>query len=161
VEAAIDQGKPLAEIDKGAAGAGKGAEAGSKPLPEARPPNKRHNLTGVRTTTTKKKLNTVIAPWVDVNADVELIRAGKYTRQENDLIVNGRTYRVEPSGTLIPVSGPGFYQLNRMAYLALGILNEEGGLTPAAEARLSKYRDLTDADLQAALEAWSAGQGTN
>lgn len=161
VEAAIDQGKPLAEIDRGAAGAGKGADAGSKPLPEARPPNKRHNLTGVRTTTTKKKLNTVIAPWVDVNADVELIRAGKYTRQDNDLIVNGRTYRVEPSGTLIPVSGPGFYQLNRMAYLALGILNEEGGLTPAAEARLSRYRDLTDADLQAALEAWRTGQGTN
>jgi uncharacterized protein YukE len=140
-------------------GSGGGPSGGAAPLPQARTPNARHNLTRVTTRTTKKAKNTVIGPDVDVNADVEAIRAGNYTRQGNDIVVNGRTYQMESSGTLFPVSGPGFYPLDRMSFMALGILNEEGGLTAAAVQKLAVYRDMTPENIQAAVEAWRAANG--
>src|SRR5262245_44530536 len=82
-----------------------------------RPPAARHYLFRVTPRTLAKGMNTVIEPGVDVTGDVAAVNAGQATRLGDTFVINGRTYGVH-AGTLYPISGPGFHQLNRGAFKA-------------------------------------------
>jgi hypothetical protein len=60
-------------------------------------------------------------------------------------------------GTLYPISGPGFHQMNRGAFQALGVFNKFGN-TPEAHAILARMKNVGPPEVQAALSAWSASR---
>jgi hypothetical protein len=68
--------------------------------------------------------NTVIMPWVDVQADVQAIAEGRAVRDGNAFTVNGRTYVLKERGRLFPRDGDGFYRLTRSTYRALSLYND-------------------------------------
>jgi filamentous hemagglutinin len=110
----------------------------------------------VNQSTVAKNLNTVIEPGVDVAGDVARIQAGKAARMNGNYIINGRAYGVH-DGTLYPISGPGFHQLSRGAFQALGVLNKFGN-TPQAHTILGRMKNVGPAEIEAALKAWSASR---
>ncbi|MFY7886278.1 MAG: hypothetical protein ACOVOV_15685 [Dolichospermum sp.] len=111
-------------------------------------PADRHYLSKVNQKSCKHDINTVIEPRVNVNDDMKAIRTGKATyRNENGnhtYIVNGRTYGVHTEkksfGRTYPMRGDGFHTLNRGAYQALGVYNENGK-TPQAQKALDRQRE--------------------
>jgi len=105
--------------------------------------------------TVTKEVNTVIEPGVEAAAAAEIkeIRAGNVTRVNGTYTINGRTYGVHDQ-TLFPISGPGFHQLNRGAFQALGVLNKFDG-TPQAYDILSKMKNVGPAEVDAALKVRS------
>jgi hypothetical protein len=121
-----------------------------------RGPARRHWAATVNQGTLAKNVNTVIEPGVDVAGDVAGIQAGKAARVNGNYVINGRTYGVH-DGTLYPIFGQGFHQLNRGAFQALGVLNKFGN-TPQAHAILDKMKNVSSAEVDAALKAWSASQ---
>lgn len=121
-----------------------------------REPARRHWAATVNQSSVAKNLNTVIEPGVDVAGDVAGIQAGKAARVNGNYVINGRTYGVH-DGTLYPISGPGFHQLNRGAFQALGVLNKFGN-TPQAHAILEKMKNVGPGEVEAALKAWSASR---
>lgn len=110
-----------------------------KPSRLLRRPRRRHFLVHVNRRSKPKRRNTVIRPWVDVNGDVRSINNGHGIRMGNTVTVNGRTYGIEPTATLYPISGPGFVFLDRGSYIALGFYNELG-VTDLAEIRMDQAR---------------------
>jgi hypothetical protein len=122
-----------------------------------RTPASRHQLRSVKQGTYARDLNTVIEPGVDVAGDIAAINRGLAKRIGNTFEINGRSYGVKEGGTLYPISGPGFHQLNRGAFQALGVLNKFGN-TPIAMEILSKMKNVGPAEIDAALRAWRAGQ---
>jgi hypothetical protein len=101
--------------------------------------------------------NTVIEPWVDVDADIRAILEGNSIRSGADYIVGGRVYGVEESGTLFPRRGPGFIELDRASYKALGVYNVHGE-SARAEEILDLMHDQTPASRTAGLAAHRAGK---
>lgn len=137
--------------DLGGTGPGEG---GGSNLPR-RPltvPHERHRVERVRQTTRRKPKNSVIAPWVDVPADLDAINRGDGLRRGDTFTINGRTYGMEANGTAFPISGPGIHELDRGAYRALGVYNRLG-TTPRAEEILDLER-ITPEQRRRALEAW-------
>jgi hypothetical protein len=102
--------------------------------------------------TVAKNMNTVIEPGVNVAADVAEIQSGKVARVKGNYTVNGRTYGVH-DGTLFPVSGPGFHQLNRGSFGALAIFNKFGN-TPRAYAVLAEMKNVGPAEIEVAFSVW-------
>jgi hypothetical protein len=66
--------------------------------------------------------------------------------------VNGRTYAVEPSGTLSPRAGPGFHALSRDEFKALGVYAKFGDSARADEILTNMGTD--PAERARALEVW-------
>jgi hypothetical protein len=135
------------------AGAASSASADGATL---RGPARRHSAATVNQGTVAKNLITVIEPGVNVAGDVAGIQAGKATRVNGNYVINGRTYGVH-DGTLYPISGSGFHQLNRGAFQALGVLNKFGN-TPQAHAILAKMKNVDSVEMDAALKVWSASR---
>jgi hypothetical protein len=129
---------------------------GHIPNPPLRSPNRRHNINSVNQKTVAKEMNTMIEPGVNVEDDVATINAGKATREGNTFIVNGRTYGMH-DGILYPISGPGFHQLDRGAFKALGVYNVFEDTPRAAE--ILNRMGISDAHRQTALNVWRIGQG--
>jgi hypothetical protein len=135
-------------------------------VPSVRRPAERHTLAKVSQRSVAKDVNTVIAPYVDVANDTAAINEGKAVAAigpdgVRTYTVNGRTYGVEPSGTLYPMTGDGFIVLNRNAYKILGILNKFGDTPRALEiiqlqAATARF---TDEEIEMARGAWRAGRG--
>ncbi|HEX8110293.1 MAG TPA: hypothetical protein VF516_21325 [Kofleriaceae bacterium] len=121
-----------------------------------RGPARRHWAATVNQSTVAKNLNTVIEPGVDVAGDVAGIQAGKAARVNGNYVIHGRMYGVH-DGTLYPISGPGFHQLNRGAFQALGVLNKLGN-TPQAHTILERMKNVGPAEIEAALKMWSASR---
>jgi hypothetical protein len=119
--------------------------------------SQRHFIGRVRQSSLARVRNTVIEPWVDVGGDLAAIGAGAAVRVENRLLVNGRTYGIEASGTLYPIAGPGFQFLDRAAFKALGVYNQLGD-SAEAEAVLQRMHGQTPASRRAALAAYHAGK---
>jgi hypothetical protein len=121
-------------------------------------PDKRHFIPRVRQKSITKRINTVIEPWVDVDADVAAINAGQATRRGDDFIINGRTYRTHGGigQRLIPVEGPGFHQLDRPTYKVLRVFNSFGNTHRAH--RILDNMGITTPQRQLALEVWRLGQ---
>ena len=94
-----------------------------------------------------RTLNTVIEPGTDVVGDIASIDRGGATWDSatNRYRVNGRTYGIEPDGTLFPVSGPGFTTLDRSEFKALqGVIEPGGdpGRRPASLTRTARRSAL-------------------
>jgi hypothetical protein len=112
-------------------------------------------LLAVRQNTYVRPLNSVIEPTVDVTADVGAINRGEALRRGDTYSINGRTYRLEPTGRLYPIAGSGIHPLSRDAFKALGVYNQFG-LSPRAEEILDQMGKLP-VDRAAARAAWHAG----
>ena len=127
------------------------------PHPPARVPNRnRHVLTRVRRKTRRKRRNAVVDSTVDMAVDIEAINRGEGIRVGEHWTVHRRTYHVDATGHAWPVSSPGVYVLDRAAFLALGIYNEDG-LSDVAEALLDLER-IGAAARSEARKVWRAGR---
>ncbi len=120
-------------------------------------PNARHFYSNISQKSLAKDMNTVIAPGTDVGTDVDAINAGEVTPVNGTYTVNGRTYGVH-NGTLYPISGDGFYQLDRGAYKALGVYRAFGNTARAGEI-LDNMGMSLDAR-NAALIMYQTAEGT-
>jgi hypothetical protein len=127
--------------------------AGKTPL---KPPNKRHDLNNIRPNSPSKERNTVVLPGTDVAADLDDIAVGRanWNADRNCYEVNGRSYGVEASGTVYPISGPGFVNLSRFEYKVLKQLIAADGDIDAARAALRRDPSVSEADWVAALEVF-------
>ena len=88
---------------------------------------------------------------VDVAGDVAAINAGRAERVAGNFLVNGRTYGAH-GGTLYPISGPGFTQLGRAAFKALGVFNKFGNSSQAAT--ILNRMGVNVSDRLSALNVW-------
>ncbi|MEV4345305.1 hypothetical protein AB0J83_12585 [Actinoplanes sp. NPDC049596] len=121
-----------------------------------KPANNRHNLNSIRPKNPAKGKNTVVLPGTDVEGDLAEIAAGRGTWEPrtNRYEINGRTYAVEDTGTVIPVAGPGFVNLTRSAYKVLKqLIGSDGDVRSASEA-LRRDPAIGDADWRSALEVF-------
>lgn len=128
------------------------AKAANGEQPALRPPSSRHYLAKITQGTLAKETNTVIEPRVDVAADVGDIRAGRAVRKGNAFEVNGRVYGIH-DGTLYPISGDGFHQLNRGAFQALGVFIKFGD-GPRTLEILANMKNVGPGEIEAARTTW-------
>jgi hypothetical protein len=119
-------------------------------------PNTRHNLNSIRPSNPAKDKNTVVLPGTDVAADLADISAGRgeWNAESNRYGVNGRSYAVESTGTVFPVSGPGLVNLSRPEYKVLKQLIGADGDVDAARAALRRDPSVSDADWRSALDVF-------
>ncbi|QFZ21029.1 hypothetical protein [Saccharothrix syringae] len=108
-----------------------------------RPPSDRHQLNRVSPKSPPKAENTIILPEVRdaVRQDIADIQAGRvrWDPGTNSYVTDGgRRYKVEPSGTVFPVDGPGFVRLDRSEYKALQALIRHNGDLAAARASVAR-----------------------
>nr|WP_221380480.1 hypothetical protein [Actinoplanes polyasparticus] len=121
-----------------------------------RPPNARHTINGVRPTSRSSDKNTMVMPGTDVAGDLADISGGRarWVPESNTYEVNGRSYKVEPTGTVFPVSGPGLVNLSRSEYKVLKeLVGAEGDVTAARDA-LRRDPSVSDPDWTMALEVF-------
>jgi len=130
--------------------------SGSNPRRVYKRPNDRHFIARVTLSSAAKEVNTVIEPWVDVDADVSMINLGHAACVGNRCIVNGRTYQVKTNGTLFPIDGPGFRVLDRGAYKALQAYNAYGHT--AGSSNFLQRSNISRQAQAIGLLAWRAGQ---
>lgn len=145
--------------------------AAQEPLPlegpvASTPPTgigKRHLFGQIRMKSPAKDKNTVVLPNVDTDTDIAAIKNGRATHLRDNLYqVNGRTYGLEtPSGTVYPVRGKGFEELDKLEFTALKGLLAYGGDRAAAErdskiARFSHH--MTDKTWETARNVFNQGQ---
>lgn len=130
-----------------------------KPAKATTKPADRHYIRRVDQSTVAKDKNTVIESRVDVSRDVRDINEGKARKGSASgavtWAINGRTYGAHDSGTLYPIRGSGFHELNRGAFKALGVYNKFKD-TPRAREILDKM-GISERERQAALAAHRAG----
>ncbi|RKH52991.1 hypothetical protein D7X55_05595 [Corallococcus sp. AB049A] len=132
------------------------AEKPDKPTSK---PADRHYIRKVDQSSVAKDKNTVVESRVDVSRDVKEINDGK-ARKGNESgtvtwTLNGRTYGAHDNGTLFPIRGSGFHELNRSAFKALGVYNKFDD-TPRAREILDKM-GTSQSDRKDALKAYKAG----
>jgi hypothetical protein len=126
------------------------------PSGSLKPPHWRHSIDQVRLWPRKvTPINTVIEPWVDVQADVDAINRGLAERLGETYTIHRRTYGFYQN-RLFPMSGPGFIQLNRSEYRMLGIYNTYGD-TAAARREIGYMRGVTQQEHDRAWWAWRLG----
>ncbi|MCB1057804.1 MAG: hypothetical protein KDD11_20070 [Acidobacteria bacterium] len=116
-----------------------------------RTPASRHLAQRVSQNTLAKELNTVVEPGVDMAADVAAINAGRGLRSGETFLINGRTYGTH-DGVLFPISGPGFHQLSRPSFKALGVFNKFGNSSAATE--ILNNMGISTQERAAALKVW-------
>ncbi|MEU4205538.1 hypothetical protein AB0F64_37200, partial [Streptomyces sp. NPDC026294] len=130
-------GRPLLRNTTGSGGSGGRStwEAGQDVAGAARgktlkAPHPRHTWGGIKRGPAKED-NTVILPGYNqaVKDEISEIAAGKaaWNAERQVYEINGRSYAVEPSGTVFPVSGPGLTNLSRAEYGALGAIMRANG----------------------------------
>jgi hypothetical protein len=94
------------------------------------PPNDRHTVAGARRGQVRPE-NSVILRGTEgaVRGDVGQIAAGnaEWNPRIGRYEINGRSYGVEPNGTVFPDSGPGIVKLDRNEYAALKEIARAGG----------------------------------
>ena len=108
-------------------------------------PAKRHSPCSVNQKTVAKDKNTVIDPELDISDDLAKINAGKAQKVGDKLVVNQRTYGYHDNGTLYPISGPGFHELDRATFKALGVFNKFGNTERAMD--ILKNMKIVDSQL--------------
>jgi hypothetical protein len=141
---------------RGAAARAAGPVQGPAATIPLKPPNNRHNLDSIRPKNPAKEKNTIVLPGTDVAADLADISAGRGTwnAETNRYEVNSRTYVVESTGTVFPVSGPGLVNLSRSEYKVLKqLIGADGNINTARDA-LRRDPSVSDADWRSALEVF-------
>jgi hypothetical protein len=104
------------------------------------PPNKRHTVSGVKSGQVKGDNSLILRGYEQsVHEDVAGIAAGHadWDPVAQRYTINGRSYGIEPSGTVFPVEGDGIINLSRNQYAALQHLIRAGG-DPAAVPAFSR-----------------------
>lgn len=147
------------------------ASAAQEPLPlkgpvASTPPTgigKRHFFGQIRMKSPAKEKNTVVLPGVDTDADIAAIKTGHAKHVRDNLYqVNDRTYGLEtPSGSVYPVRGKGFVELDKLEFTALKGLLAHGGDRAEAErdpqiARFSRH--MSDKTWETARNVFNQGQ---
>ncbi|MFG2528987.1 WXG100 family type VII secretion target [Streptomyces sp. NPDC048516] len=165
-------GRPLMRNAEGAAGAGKSAGSGGRSSWEAaenvtgaargktlRAPHPRHFWSGVKRGPAKEP-NTVVLPGHNeaIKQEIADIAAGKarWNQEAQVYEINGRSYTIEPSGTVFPKSGPGLVTLTRAEYGALGaVMRANGDLSQCEKffANAKQFQQEPGA-VQKAIELW-------
>ncbi|MFE2186019.1 hypothetical protein [Streptomyces sp. NPDC059455] len=111
------------------------------------PPNRRHSLSGVKHGKVVQE-NTIIRPEFKdaVNKDIADIAAGRaeFNPRTQHYTINGRSYGVEPSGRVFPVSGPGLVPMNRVEYEALKAIMKVNGDLGKLEKMFSNAPKFTE-----------------
>jgi len=95
-----------------------------------RPPNKRHTVSGVKAGPPKAENSLILREHEQaVKDDIAQIAAGNahWDPETSRYTINGRSYGIEPSGTVFPDSGVGIVNLSRNEYSALKELIKAGG----------------------------------
>jgi len=104
------------------------------------PPHPRHTIAGARNGQVKRE-NTVLLRGHEgaFTEDVRQIATGRarFVKELQAYEINGRTYRVEPTGTVFPVSGIGLVNLDRNEYSALREIARANG-DPASVAAFTR-----------------------
>ncbi|KDN84275.1 hypothetical protein [Kitasatospora cheerisanensis] len=114
-------GPPWPVVD-GVAGAARGKSLN--------PPHRRHTLAGVKGGQVKAENSVILRGYEkDVHDDVAQIAAGRahWNAQTQRYEINGRSYGVEPHGTVFPDSGVGIVNMDRNEYAALKELAKADG----------------------------------
>ncbi|QMU79752.1 hypothetical protein GXW83_32695 [Streptacidiphilus sp. PB12-B1b] len=104
--------------------------AGSARGKTLRPVNKRHTVSGVKAGPPKAENSLILRGHEQaVNDDIAQIAAGnaQWDPETQRYTINGRSYGIEPSGTVFPASGDGIVNLSRNEYSALKELIKAGG----------------------------------
>jgi hypothetical protein len=123
-------------------------------------PNARHFPHKMTANSYTDKQNTMIAPWVDVQADIDAINRGEaiVDRSNATAWTNGRLYGYHtdqgPEGTAYPRSGHGFTPFNGAQHRVLRYAIQEGGLTDNVERRLCNEKRLSDDERDSVREQW-------
>jgi hypothetical protein len=125
---------------------------------------KRHLVGQIRLNTPAKERNTVVLPSVDTDADIAAIKSGRARHVRDNLYeVNDRIYGLEtPSGTVYPVKGDGFIEMNRLQFTALKGLLAYGGDRAAAEKdpKIARFRrHMTDQTWEHARSVFERAKG--
>lgn len=126
---------------------------------QLRPPNNRHNLNQIGPKNPAKENNTIVLPEArdGVRQDIADIQAGnaRWDPATNSYVTDsGRRYKVESNGTVFPVDGPGFVNLNRSEYKALQALIKHDGDVDAAKASVSRDPSIPPASFDKAGEVY-------
>ena len=110
------------------------------------PPHRRHTIAGSRNGQIQEQ-NTVYLRGHEgvADRDVQAIAAGeaRWNSDTQRYEINGRSYGVEPSGTMFPDSGPGMVKLDRNEYAALKEIAKADG-DPSAAPQLSRNPRFTE-----------------
>ncbi|HEX8434709.1 hypothetical protein [Archangium sp.] len=123
------------------------------------PNAKRHKIQSVRySSSAAKEKNSVVEPGL-IAEDMKVIEAGLALVEGDRLTVNGRTYGIEPGGTLFPIEGPGIHTLSRSEFKALGVLNEFGDGTERATKIFAHDPALTPEAVERARSIQLLGGG--
>jgi len=120
------------------------------------PISRRHELLRMSAGAPPKEANTIVLPEVDLRSDLEAIRLGKawYDRRTRRIWVRGRLYEHKPNGTLFPVRGAGFVELDRQTYKVLRVFRRYNGIDPEALHEIGLNPDVTDEQRDAAIRLW-------
>jgi hypothetical protein len=95
-----------------------------------KPPNARHTVAGARSGMVRPNNSVVLRGNEDaMRDDIAQIAAGnaRWDAPTSRYEINGRTYGVEPTGTVYPDSGPGIAKLDRNEYAALTAIAKADG----------------------------------
>jgi hypothetical protein len=125
-----------------------------------RPPSDRHQLNRVSPKSPAKAENTIILPETKeaVRQDITDIQSGnaRWDPDTNSYVTDsGRRYKVESNGTVFPVDGPGFVQLNRSEYKALQALIRHNGDVEAAQASVARDPSIPPGSFVKAADVYS------
>lgn len=124
---------------------------------------KRHLFDQIRLNSPAKEKNTVVLTHIDTNADVALIKSGRARHVRDNLYeVNERTYGIEtPSGTVYPVRGNGFVEMDKLQFTAFkGLLAYDGDRAAAErDPKIARFRrHMTEATWEHAREVFEQGR---
>lgn len=111
-----------------------------------------------------KEKNTIVLPHVDTDADVTAIKTGEARHLRDNLYeIRGRIYGLEtPSGTVYPVKGEGFIEMDKLQFAAFKGLSAYDGDRSAAERdpKIARFRrHMTDETWEYARSAYEQGKG--
>ncbi|WP_026932076.1 hypothetical protein [Glycomyces tenuis] len=111
-----------------------------------------------------KEKNTIVLPHVDTEADVAAIKTGEARHLRDNLYeIHGRVYGLEtPSGTVYPVRGEGFIEMDKLQFTAFkGLTTYDGDRTVAEQdPKIARFRrHMTDETWAYARSAYEQGKG--
>jgi hypothetical protein len=112
-----------------------GTVTGSARGRDLNPPHRRHTVAGASNGQIQEQNTVYLRGYEGVAAqDVPAIASGEATWNPNiqRYEINGRSYGVEPNGTVFPDSGAGMVKLDRNEYAALKEISRAGGDLSAA-----------------------------
>lgn len=138
---------------------------GTPPVPLLKPSD-RHDISRFKFGNKGRRgeRNTMIAPWVDVQADLDAINAGKGLVDigTGRVWINGRLWGYHTdTGTGYPVEGDGFIPMTQAQYAALRKIASYNGINKRSEQELRSNPQFTDEDIELAYRVWRIREGNN